>query len=129
MGFLELFILIYLLASLAIAIPSHLANTSLTTNPGIVLLTTNEGNHSAQANLTLSSLKSTNSKPIISCDGQRYRRNLKKSSCMDAVHQIPQGSKTLLFGLRIGQRMDVILPSRFISGKSCSHQLCISSFY
>ena len=96
-----------LLFSSAIALPPHIEPIS----PGVNILDLHPGNWSVSTNATSLS----NSKPLITCSGEQYRSNLKYSSCLDAVKQIPQDPRRRSFGLRTGGTYDVMLPSRFIS--------------
>ncbi|KAL8752216.1 MAG: hypothetical protein Q9184_005804 [Pyrenodesmia sp. 2 TL-2023] len=51
----------------------------------------------------------------ILCSGERYRRDLKGASCLDAVLQIPMQDKDVLFQTREHGPYDALLPTRFIS--------------
>lgn len=52
----------------------------------------------------------------ILCSGERYRRDVKSVSCLDAVRQIPRQDEDVLFQTRERGPYDALLPTRFISG-------------
>ncbi|KAL8769811.1 MAG: hypothetical protein Q9194_005332 [Teloschistes cf. exilis] len=54
---------------------------------------------------------------ISRCDGSKYRSNLQKSSCQNAILQIPQSQSSVRFKWRSGggSPSDLTLPQRFIS--------------
>ena len=58
----------------------------------------------------------------IRCDGQQYGKDLNIEECKQAFHSITRTSKQVSFGERRSvETYEVIVPHRFISGRTSSH--------
>ncbi|KAL8896749.1 MAG: hypothetical protein Q9207_007553 [Kuettlingeria erythrocarpa] len=84
----------------------------------IQLLSRQENSNTAPGNATLPSTISAGRHQIV-CSGERYRRDLQRASCLDAVRQIPLLDRDESFQTRERGPYDALLPTRFISGTSC----------
>lgn len=86
---------------------------------GIIQLSSRQENSkTAPGNATLPSTISADRHKIV-CSGERYRRDLQRASCSDAVRQIPVLDQDVTFQTRERGPYDALLPTRFISGTSC----------
>lgn len=114
---LSLVSILILIFSTTFALPSSPASTKFIQDDDTTVWTRSEGNGTALAGVTASSLELRGS-TFFNCDGSKYRSNLNLASCKDAVDRIPASSGHESYALRgIGQ-YDVALPSRYIS---CMH--------
>lgn len=74
----------------------------------------------ASPSLTLPPLNASSARPelgapSIHCNGKAYGKNLKISSCLQALLRMPQGTKALTFGERNQGDWDGVLPYRILS--------------
>lgn len=121
--------IVSLLFSTTLALPSFPRSTLLNANHGSALPAGSEGNETTPAGLANSALESRDL-TFLSCDGSKYRDNLKVISCQGAVARIPEFSLRLRYALRGYGRYEVSLPSRFISCKywpQCCLLSCVMS--
>jgi hypothetical protein len=101
--------------SLALTIPVNNAELSLTQPSAHTNMTSNLALAFSARNLSISA------PPIVQCDGSLYKRDLVKSSCVDAISTIPNDAEILTFGDRGFGSYDIPLPHRFISCEPSSH--------
>jgi len=80
--------------SLALTIPVNNAELSLTQPSTHTNMTSNLALPFSARNLSISA------PPIVQCDGSLYKRDLVKSSCVDAISTIPDDAEILTFGDR-----------------------------
>ena len=101
--------LLYSIIGLSVATPA---------TPSLRLVTAAEDRNS-YVNSTLEVAPKSNLNAVrIQCNGNVYRRNLRESSCIDALQEISQDMTRAAIGTRGGPvHFAVELPFRWISGK------------
>lgn len=101
--------LVIIASSIALTIPTENALQSLT-QPLV------DGNAtSIPALLHPAQNLSVTAPPVVQCDGNLYKYDLVKSSCIDAIYTIPGDANVVTFGDRGLGVYDYPLPHRFIS--------------
>lgn len=101
-------------------------STATPATPSLRLVTAAEDRNSLVNSTSEKALKSDLKLPRVYCNGNVYRRNLRESSCVNALQEIPQDPTRVALGARGGPTdFDVGLPFRWISDDG----LCVFDIY